>query len=108
HVNAAVDPDGRSRPDEIGLSKVDFPGQTPDRSYEERQRAPGDYDAQVSQRAIAIHALEHLGATDLGVALLRQNLRRRIAALRNGERVNDVAVGPDGVLNSFAHDTVLR
>ncbi|HUA54849.1 MAG TPA: aromatic ring-hydroxylating dioxygenase subunit alpha [Candidatus Sulfotelmatobacter sp.] len=108
HFNDAVDPDGRGRPEAIGLGTVDFPGQAPDRSYEERQRAPGDYDAQVSQRPIAIHALEHLGTTDLGVALLRQNLRRRIAALQKRERVNDLPVGADGVLNSFAHDTVLR
>ena len=35
-------------------------------SYEARQRRPGDYEAQVGQRPIAIHALEHLGATDRG------------------------------------------
>jgi hypothetical protein len=92
----------------IGLGTVDFPGQTPDRPYEARQREPGDYDAQVSQREIAIHALEHLGTTDLGVALLRQNLRRRITALQQGQAVNSPPVSPDGVLNSFAHDTVLR
>jgi nitrite reductase/ring-hydroxylating ferredoxin subunit len=108
HFNPLVDPHGRGRPDEIGLGTVDFPGQTPDRPYDERQRAPGDYDAQVSQRPIAVHALENLGATDLGVALLRQNLRRGIARLRNKEQVNHAPVGSDGVLNTFAHDTVLR
>jgi phenylpropionate dioxygenase-like ring-hydroxylating dioxygenase large terminal subunit len=108
HLNDTVDPERRSRPGEIGLGTVDFPGQTPDRGYAERQRAPGDYDAQVSQRPIAVHALENLGATDLGVALLRQALRRRIAALAKGERVNAVTPGPDGVLNTYAHDTVLH
>jgi len=34
--------------------------QLPGRAYEDRQRKPGDYDAHVSARAIAIHALEHL------------------------------------------------
>ncbi|MBV8168812.1 MAG: hypothetical protein JO021_18595 [Alphaproteobacteria bacterium] len=108
HFNGLVDPDGRGRPEAIGFGTVDFPGQTPDRPYEERQRVPGDYDAQVSQRAIAVHALEHLGQTDMGVALLRQNLRRRIAALQRGERINPPPIGADGVLNGFAHDTVLR
>jgi nitrite reductase/ring-hydroxylating ferredoxin subunit len=108
HFNPAVDPHGRGRPAEIGLGKVDFPGQTPDRAYEARQRAPGDYDAQVSQRPIAIHALENLGTTDLGVALVRQNLRKNIARLRRKQRLKAIPVDRDGVLNSFAHDTVLR
>jgi nitrite reductase/ring-hydroxylating ferredoxin subunit len=107
HFNDLVDPDGRGDPGLIGHGSVDFPGQTPDRPYEERQRVPGDYDAQVSQRDIAVHALEHLGQTDLGVAMLRQNLRRRMAALQKGEPVNTPPVR-DGVLNGFAHDTVLR
>ncbi|MEE8303535.1 MAG: aromatic ring-hydroxylating dioxygenase subunit alpha, partial [Candidatus Tectomicrobia bacterium] len=44
---------------------VMLPAQLPDTEvYEDRQRQPGDYDAQVGQRPIAIHGLEHLGATD--------------------------------------------
>src|SRR5262249_33314996 len=39
--------------------------------YEERQLIPGDYDAQVSQRPIAIHALENLVSSDRGVVMLR-------------------------------------
>ena len=42
-------------------------GQSGDRSYAERQRFPADYDAQSSQRPIAVHALEHLASTDRGV-----------------------------------------
>ena len=38
-----------------------------ERDYEQRQRYPGDYDAQVGQRPIANHGIEHLGATDRGV-----------------------------------------
>jgi len=30
------------------------------RDFEDRQRTPGDYDAQVSQRTIVRHKLEHL------------------------------------------------
>ena len=38
-----------------------LPGQLPESdSYEASQRRPGDYEAQVSQRPIAIHGLEHL------------------------------------------------
>src|SRR5262245_61930177 len=57
--------------------QVLLPGQlseTP--SYETSQRYPGDDEAQVGQRPVALHGLEHLGATDRGVLLLRQHLRR--------------------------------
>jgi phenylpropionate dioxygenase-like ring-hydroxylating dioxygenase large terminal subunit len=60
-------------------------GQRGDRSYEEQQRRPGDYEAQVSQRPIAIHALEHLGASDRGVIMFRKLLRQQIRVVRQGE-----------------------
>lgn len=108
HINDLVDPDRRAKPEEIGLEKVDFFGQTPDRPYEDRQREPGDYDAQVSQRPIAVHALENLGSTDVGIAILRRNLQRQIGALAKGEAVNRLPISDDGILNTYAHDTVIR
>ena len=57
----------------MSLETIDFIGQTADeRPYEERQRQPGDYEAQVSQRPIAVHALEHRATSDRGVAWLRK------------------------------------
>ena len=55
-----------------------------DRPYEERQRFPGDYDAQVSQRQIAVHACEHLASTDKGVAMMRRMVRQGIEAAADG------------------------
>ncbi len=55
------------------------------RTYEEAQRAPGDYDAQVSQGPIARHGREHLGRTDRGVALMRRIVREGIEAVARGE-----------------------
>lgn len=46
-----------------------LPGQIAAASYEAGRRQPGDYEAQVSQRPIAIHGLAHLGATDRGVTM---------------------------------------
>jgi hypothetical protein len=40
-----------------------LPGQVAAESCEAGQRHPGDYEARVSQRPIAIHGLEHLGAS---------------------------------------------
>ena len=54
------------------------------RPYEQMQRFPGDYEAQISQRAIAVHALEHLGVSDRGVTMLRKGVRRGIRAVQQG------------------------
>ena len=42
------------------------------------QRNTGDWEAEVSQRPIAVHALEHRGSSDRGVMLLRRHLARGI------------------------------
>ncbi|MBM3524616.1 MAG: aromatic ring-hydroxylating dioxygenase subunit alpha [Alphaproteobacteria bacterium] len=108
HFNAMVDPDHRGRPEEIGRGKVDFMGQQPDRPYEERQIQPGDYDAQVSQRPIAVHALENLGTSDVGITLLRRNVARGVATVKNGKRLEQPKLDSGHVLRTYAHDTVLR
>ena len=82
HFNDSVDPQHRGNEAEVGRNKVDFVGQTGDRPYEERQRNPGDWDAQVAQRPIAIRALEYLGHTDTGVVKLRKMLQRAIRGRR--------------------------
>ncbi len=107
HINSVMDPLGESDPSQIGLEKIDLPGQTGDRSYDERQRDPGDWDAQVSQRTIAVHALENLGNTDRGIAMLRSQLTRNIRALASDRA--DVRPRFDGVATpTFIHEIVLR
>jgi nitrite reductase/ring-hydroxylating ferredoxin subunit len=86
HINRRMDPRGTADPAAIGLERIDLPGQTGDRPYAERQRDPGDWDAQVSQGPIAIHADEHLGSTDRGIAMLRRRLRENIRAVAAGAR----------------------
>ena len=83
-------------------------GQTEDRSYEERQQVPGDYDAQVSQRPIAIHALEHLAATDRGVIMMRNMIRRDIRAVQRGEDPQGVSYSNGGVIPTYALHRVLH
>ena len=108
YFNGEVDPKGRGAPDQVGKDAVDFVGQTGNRSYRDRQRTPGDWDAQVSQRPIAIHELEHLASSDQGVAMLRRHLRRRVRALAQGEELDGVNGSPDHPIASYTHDTVLR
>jgi nitrite reductase/ring-hydroxylating ferredoxin subunit len=72
-------PEGREVRREAGF------GQDGNRPYEERQRVPGDYDAQVSiHGGISRHGLEHLASTDRGVTMLRNMIRRGIHAVQQG------------------------
>jgi hypothetical protein len=79
-----------------------------ERSYEERQRSPGDYEAQTGQRAIAVHALEHLGATDRGVTLFRKGLREGIRAVQRGEDPKGISRQAGHIIPTVCQDTVLR
>src|SRR5205814_1409882 len=66
------------------ISGDQFKGALMARSYEERQRKPDDLEAQEGQRAIAMHALEHLGTSDTGIAMLRHLLREQIQRVEQG------------------------
>jgi hypothetical protein len=64
---------------QVGLNQLDIYGQTGDRAYEEMQRNTGDWEAEVSQGPIAIHAAENKGSSDRGVVMLRRHLAQGIA-----------------------------
>lgn len=106
HFNDDVDPFHEGVRADCGRDTVDFVGQTGHRPYAERQRIPGDWDAQVSQRPIAVHALEHLGTTDVGLAMYRRMLRR---VLRGEIPITAQQPRTDGrPIHTYTHDTVLR
>ena len=108
HFNSSVDPKGYGNEAEVGEDTIDFMGQTGNRSYGERQRDPGDWDAQVSQRPIAVHALEHRGRTDKGVIMLRRALRDRIRGIARGEDPHPHVPADGSPIRTYTHDTVLR
>ena len=83
-------------------------GQSDDRPYPERQRYPADYDAQSSQRPIAVHALEHLASSDRGVIMLRRIVREGIRAVARGEDPREIALAAGGAIATHAQDSVLR
>jgi nitrite reductase/ring-hydroxylating ferredoxin subunit len=107
HLNA-TDPHRAKNDHKIGLHKVDFMGQTADRPYEDRQRNPGDYDAQVSQRPIAIHDNENLASTDRGVSTVRRQLRRGIEAVAKGKPMELPTRYADGRVPTYNHVVVLK
>lgn len=108
HFHHEVNSRGLGKMEECGGESVDFYGQTGfGQTYEERQRAPGDYDAIVSQRPIAVHGLENLTYCDKGVAMLRRLLRRNIRKVAAGAWEMQAALLGDGVVPTYCHDTVL-
>jgi hypothetical protein len=86
-------------------------GQDGNRSYEERQRVPGDYDAQISiHDGIARHGLEHLAATDRGVIMMRNLIRQGIREVQDGAGPghNNRNSRPNGkTIATFSHDRVV-
>jgi nitrite reductase/ring-hydroxylating ferredoxin subunit len=85
-----------------------LPGQLAMDSYEESQRHPGDFEAQVSQRPIAVHGLEHLGATDRGISMFRNQIRRGIRAVRSGDDPLGLCRAADAVIPTYCNNTVVR
>ena len=83
-------------------------GQSEDRPYRERQWIPGDHDAQVGQGPINIHALEHLGSNDRGIAMFRRQVRRGIEAVERGEDPRGFYLNHGEVPPTFANDRVVR
>ena len=81
-------------------------GQSDDRPYAERQRQPADYDAQSSQRPIAVHALEHLASTDRGVIMLRKIVRDGIRAVASGEDPASTQWKDGRTVRTFTQDVV--
>ncbi|MGE5270346.1 MAG: Rieske 2Fe-2S domain-containing protein [Thiohalocapsa sp.] len=77
-------------------------------SYEEGQRHPGDYEAQVSQRPIAVHGLEHLAETDRGVSMYRNQVRRGIRAVREGRDPEGICRDDGAVTATYCNNTVVR
>jgi nitrite reductase/ring-hydroxylating ferredoxin subunit len=83
-------------------------GQDGSRSYDDRQRVPGDYDAQVSiHGGVARHGLEHLASTDRGVTMMRNMIRRGIRAVRNGEDLDYRILQNGPVIRTYCHDRVI-
>ena len=78
------------------------------RIYEERQRTPGDYDAQVSQRTISRHALEHLTSNDKGVTMFRRAVRKAIETIERGRDPQGIVRGANGKIPTYANETIIH
>lgn len=101
---AQVDPAWGLTPEQVAQPGY---GQSDDRPYAERQRHPADFDAQSSQRPIAVHALEHLASTDRGVIMLRGIVRDGIRAVASGADPYGTHWRDGDVIPTFTRDLVL-
>ena len=68
---------------------------------QEHQQSPGDYEAMVSQGAVAKHSQEHLATTDRGLVMLRRYLQRQLEAVQRGEDPAGVSFDPQAPLVRF-------
>jgi hypothetical protein len=109
HFNDTLDLGGKGDRRKVGLNKIDFLGQTgSERSHEEGQRVPGDYEAQIGQGPITVHAGEMLGRTDTGVAILRGMLRHGIRAVQSGKDLPALPRNSAGHIPTMAGDVIVR
>ena len=84
---------------EIAKMRSTFNGKAwSDMTAEEHRRHPGDYEAQVGQGPITIHAHEHLAQSDRGVLLLRRMLRAELDALAEGRDPIGVRFEPSAAI----------
>ena len=100
--------EGIETPDWWADRSVMLPGQMPPDTYEEAQRRPQDFEAQVSQRPIAVHGMEHLGTTDRGITMLRAQIRRGIKAIKEGQDPVGLFRDGGGVIPTYCNNTVVR
>src|SRR5262245_22722299 len=83
-------------------------GQTADCPYAERQRVPGDYDAQTSIHwGMSRHGLERLATTDRGVIMTRTIIRQGIPAVQQGQDPEHVLWQEGQVVPTSANRTVI-
>ena len=83
-------------------------GEVFDRTYEERQRSPGDTEATEGMGRITVHKNENLVNSDRGITLMRKRLREQIRVVQNGETPTRASVANSGLIPTYGGDTVLR
>jgi hypothetical protein len=67
------------------------------RTIEERQDQPGDYEAQAGQGPVSLHSEEHLVTSDKGIGMQRRMLRRALETVATGGDPPGVVFDEDAV-----------
>ena len=79
-----------------------------DRSWEEKQKRPGDAEAVEGMGSITAHKGEHLMPTDYGVMIYRRRIRKLIKSLKEGIEPPQAQNKKGDIIRTNGQDTVLR
>jgi len=82
-------------------------GETVDRTFEEKQKNPGDAEAAEGMGSISLHKGEHLMPTDHGIMAYRRHIRKSIKSLQEGIDPEQPQKNGD-LIKTYGQDTVLR
>jgi nitrite reductase/ring-hydroxylating ferredoxin subunit len=89
-----------------GYEKIEA-GEIINRTFEEKQKSPGDSEAVEGMGSISAHKGEHLMPTDYGIMAYRRHIRKSIKALQ--ERIDPEQPKKNGdLIKTYGQDTVLR
>ena len=99
-------PEGEELPDDRKALVRQTVNERP--SYEDAQRRPTDYEVFVSQRPIALHALEHLAETDRGAIMHRRLIKEGIQAVQQGLDPKGIFREPQGHIPTYASGHIRR
>jgi phenylpropionate dioxygenase-like ring-hydroxylating dioxygenase large terminal subunit len=83
-------------------------GEVFDRPYEQKQKFPADVEACEGMGPITIHNNENLTTSDIGVALMRRQIREQIRGLRAGKEPMHVSPSDTAPIPTYGGDTVLN
>jgi phenylpropionate dioxygenase-like ring-hydroxylating dioxygenase large terminal subunit len=83
-------------------------GQANDRTYAERQRHPGDYDAMMSQGPINIQDYENLATSDMGIQMFRDLVRKGIKDVEAGRDPKGIVRDASKSIRTYTQNTVVH
>ena len=90
-----------------GCEKIEA-GEIIDRTFEEKQKSPGDAEAVEGMGLISTHKGEHLMPTDQGIMIYRRRIKRLIKSLQDGEEPPQPQKKRGDIVKTNGQDTVLR
>jgi phenylpropionate dioxygenase-like ring-hydroxylating dioxygenase large terminal subunit len=82
-------------------------GEVFDRPYEQKQKFPADVEACEGMGPITIHNNENLTTSDIGVALMRRQIREQIRGLKAGNEPMHVSPSATAPIPTYGGDSVL-
>jgi hypothetical protein len=83
-------------------------GEISNRSFEEKQKSPGDAEAVEGMGSISRHKGEHLMPTDKGIMTYRRRIRKLIKSLEEGKDPPQPQKTKGQIIRTNGQDTVLR